>query len=116
MILAHVNILSYAFREDAAHHRLFRTWLDTEIARPERFGVADIVLNGFVRVATHPRIFQPPSPLEEALEFCRSLREQPNAVRITPGRRHWEIFTALCTEANARGELAADAFLAALAI
>jgi predicted nucleic acid-binding protein len=50
------------------------------------------------------------------LKFCTFLREQPNAVLITPGERHWAIFTDLCTRAKVRGDLAADAFLAAMAI
>jgi uncharacterized protein len=37
-------------------------------------------------------------------------------VPIVPGQRHWEIFTRLCREANAKGNLVPDAYLAALAI
>lgn len=39
-----------------------------------------------------------------------------HAVRIAPGPRHWEIFARLCRESNAKGNLVADAYLAALAI
>lgn len=116
MILADVNVLVYAHRQDAADHRRFREWLEGIIARPEAFGVAEILLSAFVRVVTHPRIFNPPTPLERALQFCHFLRHQPNAVLITPGERHWDIFSNLCSQAHATGELAADAFLAALAI
>ena len=116
MILTDVNVLIYAHREEAADHARFRGWLQTVIASPEAFGVADIVLSGFVRVVTHPRIFHPPTPLQRALEFCDFLRNQPNAVMIVPGERHWEIFTDLCSRALAAGDLVADAYLAALAI
>jgi predicted nucleic acid-binding protein len=37
-------------------------------------------------------------------------------VAIEPGRRHFDIFTRLCREAEARGNLVTDAYLAALAI
>ncbi|CUS38768.1 putative enzyme [Candidatus Nitrospira nitrificans] len=50
------------------------------------------------------------------MEFAVSVREHPNAVTLTPGERHWEIFQRLCREANAKGNLVADAYLAALAI
>jgi toxin-antitoxin system PIN domain toxin len=69
-----------------------------------------------LRVATHSRIFHPPTPLSHAVEFCDFLRNQPNAVPIAPGARHWEIFTNLCAAARATGNLVADAYLAALAI
>lgn len=65
---------------------------------------------------TNRRVFIAPTPLEQALEFCAAIREQPNAVAIAPGRRHWQLFTDLCRSADVRGNLVADAYLAALAI
>lgn len=83
---------------------------------PEPFGVADLVLSGFVRIVTHPRVFTKPTPVEQAFAFCRSVRGRPNAVVIAPGARHWTIFSALCESVGARGNLIPDAYLAALAI
>jgi len=74
------------------------------------------VLWGFVRVATHPRVFTPPSPIESTLAFAEQIRERPNAVPVSPGSRHWGIFTRLCVSSGARGNLVPDAYLAALAI
>jgi hypothetical protein len=37
-------------------------------------------------------------------------------VTLVPGERHWDIFQRLCREANAKGNLIPDAYLAALAI
>jgi hypothetical protein len=82
----------------------------------EPFGVSELVLSGVVRIATHRRIFDPPSTTDEALEFCDQLRSQPNAVAVSPGPRHWAIFERLCRESGARGNLVPDAYLAALAI
>jgi uncharacterized protein len=74
------------------------------------------VLSGFLRVVTHPRVFTQPTPLSKALAFCEVLRSQPNGTVLSPGPRHWRIFTGLCAEAGARGNLVPDAYLAALAI
>lgn len=116
MRLADVNVLIYAFREDTADHPRYRAWLEREIRSEEPHGVSEIVLGAFLRVVTHPRIFDPPTPLEAALRFVERLRGQPNSVPVTPGSRHWEIFARLCREAAVRGNLVADAYLAALAI
>lgn len=116
MIVADVNVLIRAFREDAPDHSKYRGWLERTVASESAFGVSDLVLSGFLRVATHPRIFTPPTPLERALEFVEALRAQPNCVRIVPGERHWDIFTRLCRDADARGNLVPDAYHAALAI
>jgi uncharacterized protein len=42
--------------------------------------------------------------------------QQPNATVTTPRERHWEIFEDLCVKAKATGNLAQDAWFAALAI
>ena len=86
MILTDVNVLIYAHREDAADHRRFRDWMEKVIAGPEAFGIADLVLSGFLRVATHPRIFHPPTPFAVAAEFCDFLRSQPNTLARVNGQ------------------------------
>ncbi len=116
MILFDVNVLVHAFREDAPRHAEMRGWLVDQIHSEGAFGLSDLVLSGFLRVVTHPRVFDPPAPLEDALAFVEALRAQPNCVRLAPGRRHWQVFTRLCRETEAVGNLVPDAYLAALAI
>jgi toxin-antitoxin system PIN domain toxin len=116
VILLDVNVLVYAGHEGAREHPAYREWLTSTIARDEPFGLSELVLSAFVRVVTHPRVFDPPASIAEALAFVNGLRSQPNAVIVAPGARHWGIFSRLCTEAGAKGNLVADAYLAALAI
>lgn len=116
MILTDVNVLVYAFREDAGDHAAYRSWLTEVVNGDASYGVADHVLSGFLRVVTHPRIFRTPSPIGPALDFCTALRERPQAVPIVPGSRHWTIFERLCMESGAKGNLVPDAYFAALAI
>ena len=116
MKLIDVNVLVYAHRGDAPGHSSYARWWERCAGSAEAFGMADIVLSGFLRVVTQPRIFTPPSPLESALAFVREIRERPNYVEVQPGPRHWEIFVKLCRTANARGNLIPDAYLAAMAI
>ena len=116
MILPDVNILVYAHREDSPNHAAYYEWLENLINGEEAFGISDIVLSGFLRIVTHPRIFNPPSEITKAISFVEQIRKQPNCVLITPSSRHWHIFTRLCLEANAKGNLVPDAYLAALAI
>ncbi|HSA55483.1 MAG TPA: type II toxin-antitoxin system VapC family toxin [Gemmatimonadaceae bacterium] len=116
MILTDVNVLVYAFREAAPGHAAYRDWLLAQVNGREAFGLSELVLSSVLRVLTHPRVFSPPTPIPAALAFVEALRAAPNAVLIHPGPRHWEIFTSLCTAAHAKGNLVADAYLAALAI
>ncbi len=116
MRLVDVNVLIYAFREDAPGHADHRDWLNALVSSDEAYGVSDHVLSGFLRVATHPRVFHPTTPLARAIAFADAYRDRPNAVPIAPGARHWHLFTTLCRKAGARGNLVPDAWLAALAI
>lgn len=74
------------------------------------------MLAGFLRIVTHPGVFSPPTPIGPALAYAKAFRSRPNAVPVTPGARHWDIFTRLCDDVGARGNLVPDAWLAALAI
>ena len=116
MVLLDVNILVYAFRPDAERHDAYAAYVQDLARSPSAFGLADIVCSGFMRVVTHPKVFAPPAYVGEALEFLEALRTRPNCVIISPGARHWRIFSELCTATNAKGNLVADAYLAALAL
>lgn len=116
MRLIDVNVLVYAFRKDAPRHADYKRWLDDVVRSNEVYAVSDHVLSGFLRVVTHPRVFNPPTPIAKALAFAEAFRNQPNAVPILPDVRHWDLFTGLCRDTKARGNLIPDAWLAALAI
>ena len=116
MTLPDVNVLVYAHREDSPHHAVCHAWLLRLLKADQAFGLAEAVLASVVRIVTHPRVFKQPTRLDVALAFIAGLRSQPHAVMVAPGPRHWEIFTRLCRDADARGNLVADAYLAALAI
>jgi uncharacterized protein len=109
-------VLVYAHRSDSDRHAEYRGWLEQVMNDDQAFGIADIVLTGFLRIVTHPRVFKQPTPLPQAAAFCAAIRSRPNATVLSPGQRHWQIFTDLCTEVGARGNLIPDAYLAAIAI
>jgi len=96
MVLIDVNVLVYAHREDAPEHRAYRAWLENTLGSDHAYGMADLVLSGFLRIVTHRRVFAPPSSMDAALRFAHDVRDQPNCVSVAPGARHWDIFARLC--------------------
>jgi toxin-antitoxin system PIN domain toxin len=116
MILPDVNVLVYAYKTGVPEHEWYRDWLADALHGPEPVALSDLVLAGVVRVVTHPRVFDIPSPATDALQYVRRLREAPTAVVLGPGQRHWSIFIDLVASSGARGNLVPDAFHAALAI
>lgn len=116
MLLIDVNVLVYAHREDATDHARYKGWLYALLNSQQAFGVSELVLSGFLRVVTHPKVFKTPSPLEQALKFTGRLRNHEHAIVVAPGSRHFGIFLELCSKVKATGNLIPDAYLAALAI
>ena len=89
-------------------------WLTALVEAPEPFAVAELVLAGFLRIVTNPKIFRPATPMKTALAFCRRLVEWPRAVFVAPSRTHWDLFVKMCNAIE--GPLVTDAYVAALAI
>lgn len=111
-----VNVLLYAFRVDDPVHEAARTWLDDALDSTEALGVSELVLSSFVRIATQTAVSQLNTPMDLALSFVETLVDQPGVIRLRPGERHWDIFTALCRLPTIAGKRVADAYHAALVI
>lgn len=116
MILCDVNVLVNAHKRGAPRHDEWRAWLETALAADEAVGVSDLVMSGFLRIVTHPKIFDAPSEWADARAFALAVRSASNAVAVAPGTRHWEIFLRLVEATGAVGNGLPDAYLAALAI
>ncbi len=116
MRMPDVNILVYAHRAQMPEHARYAEWLRALATGPERFALSEPVLQGFVRVVTNTRIFDPASTPKQAFRFLTSLLNRPTCSVLRPGPRHWNIFRELCEKGNLKGKLVADAAHAALAI
>lgn len=114
MIALDTNILVYARRQEAPHHREALRLL-TELAE----GAAPWALPWpcvyeFLRVVTHHRLFQPPTPLEAALEDLESLLDSPSLTLLGEGPSHTAHFRETVLAGDAVGNLVHDAHIAAL--
>lgn len=115
MDLLDVNVLIHAHRSGSPNHQKFAEYLRALGEGTDPFAVPSVVFSGFLRIATHPRIFSPPTPLDEALLFVEEVSSLSNCVILQPGANHLSIFLDLCRVGGARGSLVSDAYLAAIA-
>ncbi len=97
-------------------HPAFRDWLASVVNGEAAYGMSELILSSFIRILTNAKAFNVPTLLDDAVAAAEVLRTQPSCVLVSPGPRHWEIFVRLCEEAGVKGDLVADAYLAALAI
>lgn len=116
MLMPDVNILVYAHRAEMEKHERYAAWLTALATGPSPFALSEIVMHGFVRVVTNPKIFDPPSTLAQAFEFLDELMSRRQCTILRPGPEHWRLYRMLSEQKDARGKLSTDAVHAALAV
>ncbi len=116
MILTDANLLLYAYNRDAAEHNAARQWLEEQLSAPDLFCFSWQTITAFLRISTNARAFAQPFTIAEATAIITEWLERPQSVILTPGERHWEIFSNLLTTGQATGPLVMDAHLAALSL
>ncbi len=116
MILFDVNVLIYAHREDQSDHTYYRDRLEGHLQEPKPFGITPLVAAGFLRITTHSKFPNGPTPLPHALAVLESILDLPNAYWVGPGPRHWELLSEIIRTTQSQGKAVADARHAAIAM
>lgn len=116
MRIPDTNVLLGARAADSSTHERARSWLERSLGGEETVGFTWVVLLGFIRISTNPRIYSRPLSPAEALEQVDDwLAAAPSAV-VNPGREHPRLLTDLLGESGTAGNLTTDAHIAALAL
>lgn len=116
MILPDINLLLYAHHPRAPQHPQALAWWNGCLQGSEGIALAWAVIQGFVRITTHPRIFQNPLPVAGALERVEEWLTLPHVHLIHPAQTHFHRWSELLNQIGTAGNLTTDAHLAALAI
>lgn len=116
MKLPDVNLLLYAYDDQSPRHERAKAWLEETLAGPETVAFAWAVLLAFLRISTHPRIFERPLAPEAALDLVDAWLAQPAATIAHPTPGHARVLRDLLLTAGTAGNLVPDAHLAALAV
>jgi len=116
LIIVDANLLLYAYDASSQFHRSARSWLEAQLSGSGPVGLPWAVTLAFLRIATNPRAMTHPLTVDEATEIVSSWLELLSVAIPGPGTGHWEILARLLSTSQARGPLASDAHLAALAL
>ncbi len=116
MIAVDTNLIVYALREDSPFHATARRVL-TELAESgKRWGLPWPCVHEFIAIATHRKIYTPPTPLPLALRAVRVWLESPQCEALAESHGYWPKLEELSLKAKLQGALIHDARIAALCL
>lgn len=108
------NVLLYASDETSAHHARARAFLDRVASGDELVYLFWPTLMAYLRIATHPAIFERPLPPADAVGNVERLLSLPHVQTVGEHDRFWAAYRRVAAEADVRGNLVPDAHLVAL--
>jgi toxin-antitoxin system PIN domain toxin len=116
IVLPDLNLLVYAHNRALPWHEPARVWWEGLLVRGAPVALPWVVVLGFVRLVTHPRVLVEPLAPGAALDRVEGWLARPAVRLVEPGPRHLAILRGLLEAAGTAGSLTTDAHLAALAI
>ena len=116
MIAVDTNVLLYADREETPQHRAALRAIRRLAEGNEAWAVPIQCIGEFLRVVSHDRVFQPPTPIGEALASIETLLASPAARLLMPGNRYLQILRDVIARSGVRGNLVVDAQIAAVCL
>ena len=116
MIALDTNILVYAHREDSPFHDVAAHRIAELAEGAAAWAIPWPCIHEFLAIVTHPRIYDPPTPLTAALEQVDAWIESPSLVLLTESDQHWPELRSLIEKAKVAGGRIHDARVAALCL
>ncbi|MES2997334.1 MAG: TA system VapC family ribonuclease toxin [Verrucomicrobiota bacterium] len=116
MIVPDINLLIYACDASSPFHQKAAAWLEGVFNAQVPVIFVPPVVFGFVRIATHPRVFSFPLAVPEAAAHVRSWLERKSVRMIDLLPEDVDSALALLEAAGTAGNLTTDAQIAAVAL
>ena len=116
MIVPDVNLLVYAYSRGSIHHEKARFWWEGLLNGQEPVGLPWVVIYGFIRLMTNPRVLESPVGMGQALDIVGAWLRRPRVLPLSPGAGHLDLLVALLGSAGGGSNLTTDAAIAAVAL
>ncbi len=109
-----VNILLYASDTNSPYYERAKSFIESCIAQQEAFFLGWPTVMSYLRIATHPAVFDHPLSPAEAMANIEALLNLPHARFLAEEEGFWDSYRAVTAEVPIRGNLVPDAHLATL--
>lgn len=116
MIAVDTNVLVYAHRSDSEWHDRAATRMRELAEGRPAWALPWPCVHEFLAIVTHPRIYAPPSTLDQAIAQVEAWMESPSVVLLSETGDHWSLLRTLVTEGRILGPRVHDARIAALCL
>lgn len=116
MIIPDINLLLYTYDSASPFHASAAAWWQSSLSGDETVGLLPVVVFGFVRIATHVRVFRDPMTVSEAAGHVRSWLQQPSVQVLDTGPDPVRPVLELLETLGTGGNLVGDAQMAAAAL
>ena len=115
MFVVDTNVLLYSVNRGAREHETCRQLVERLRTDPFPWAVTWTILYEFLRVSTHPRVFEHPLSSKMAWSFVDSLLASPSLQVLLEGPRHREVARKTFAELpDLGGNVVHDAHIAIL--
>lgn len=116
MTLVDLNLLLYAVNRDTPEHERARAWWEQALGGDDPVGLAWVVVLGFLRLSTHPKVFPRPLTVATAATKVNTWLARENVRPVREKDDHWATLRSIIEDAGTAANLTTDAHLAALAM
>jgi toxin-antitoxin system PIN domain toxin len=116
VIAVDTNILVYAHRGDSPFHPAAAACVRSVAEGKATWCLLWQCVHEFLGVVTHPRIYDPPSPVEVALAQVEAWLESPTVVLLGEADGYWSTLRDQVTAGHVVGPRIHDARIAALCV
>jgi toxin-antitoxin system PIN domain toxin len=114
VIAVDTNILVYAHRHDAPFHEIAAQRVAALAEGVATWAIPWPCIHEFLAIVTHPRIYDPPTPLPVALDQVDAWLESRTLTLLAESEQHWPELRSLVRAGRITGARIHDARVAAL--
>lgn len=116
MIALDTNILVYAHRQDSPFHSAALDVLAQLANSRHPWAIPWPCVHEFISITTHPRIYNPPTPIDTALAFLENWMQSKSLILLSEGDSHFTQIAMLSRRAKLAGPKIHDARIASLCL
>lgn len=116
MIAVDTNILVYAHRRDAEWHDRAARHVASLAEGRVAWAIPWPCIHEFIAIVTHPRVYEPPTPVPAALGQVDAWFESPRLLLLGEAPDHWTVLRPLIAAGRVRGPTVHDARIATLCL